>query len=418
MRRTKVFFVCPGLGHVARGYETFTREAFDALRGDDRLDAALFKGAGPAADRERALWCLRRNQLVARWLGASVFRDGYYMECATFALSLLSHLARQRPDVVYYSDGTVGNLLWRWRRLTNWPYKLLLCNGGQLGPPAFPRIDHVQQVLAVDYEESIRAGRPAGDMTLLPLGFRIDPDFTPLTPSGLARLRTRLGLPVGRPIVLTVGVIDRSIKRMDYVVREVAALGSPRPFLLMLGQRGHESPGVLELADELLGPTGYRCQTVSADSVRDYYDASDAFVLGSPREGFGRVLVEALARGLPCLATDRPFARLVLGEHGYYADFDQPGELTRLLEMVLAEEMASGRAAIRHAAAYDSYSWDRLRPQYVNMIERCAGESVEATYGRDLSARASAAGLPGLDGRKLSRLRMIPHKIVPADPDC
>jgi len=376
MRQTKVFFVCPGLGHIARGYETFTREAFDVLRGDDRLDADLFKGAGLAADRERAVWCLRRNQVAARWLGASVLRDGYYIECATFALSLLSHLARRRPDVVFYSDGVVGNLLWRWRRLMNWRYKLLLCNGGQLGPPAFPRINHVQQVLAADYEESIRAGRPAENMTLLPLGFQIDSEFCPLSPAGRAALRARLGLPVGRPVVLTVGVVDRSIKRMDYIVREVAALDPPRPFLLMLGQRSEESPGVLELADKLLGPAGFQCRTVPADTIHDYYDASDAFVLASPKEGFGRVLVEALARGLPCLATDRPFARLVLGEHGHYADFDRAGELARLLATVLAVGNAPDGAATRHAAAYDRYSWDRLRPRYVDMIERCARGTV------------------------------------------
>jgi len=30
--RTKVCLICPGLGRIARGYETFTRETFDALK--------------------------------------------------------------------------------------------------------------------------------------------------------------------------------------------------------------------------------------------------------------------------------------------------------------------------------------------------------------------------------------------------
>ncbi len=63
MRRTKVFFVCAGLGHIARGHETITREVFEALCGDDRLDGDSFKGAGPMGDRERAVCCLRRNRI-------------------------------------------------------------------------------------------------------------------------------------------------------------------------------------------------------------------------------------------------------------------------------------------------------------------------------------------------------------------
>ena len=97
MRRTKVFLVCPGLGHIARGYETFARECFDALVPDDRLDLNLYKGAGPAADRERALWCLRRNRLATRVLGKAIGRDAYYVEQTAFALGLIGQLMRRAP---------------------------------------------------------------------------------------------------------------------------------------------------------------------------------------------------------------------------------------------------------------------------------------------------------------------------------
>ena len=41
----RVFIPCSGLGRVARGFETFTREVSDALRGDARLDIRVFAGA-------------------------------------------------------------------------------------------------------------------------------------------------------------------------------------------------------------------------------------------------------------------------------------------------------------------------------------------------------------------------------------
>ena len=374
--RVRTLLVCPGLGHVQRGFESFTEECFEALRDDDRLDLDLFKGGGTAADREHTLWCLRRDRAAARLLGATIRRDSYYVEQTTFALALISHLGRLRPDVIFFSDGVVGNLLWRWRSLCRGRFKLLLSNGGPLGPPNFSRIDYIHQVSAVYYDESLRAGRPAETQTLIPYGFRIDPHFHPLNQGERAALRHKLGLPVDRPVVLSVGAINKSHKRMDYIVKEVASLYNPRPFLIMLGQREAETAAVLATADELLGSTGHLFRTVPADEVQDYYDAADVFVLGSLSEGFGRVYVEALARGLRCLAHDYLGSRYVLREHGRYEDFTRSGALAGLLAKVLAEGNSESEAATRHAAARERLSWDRLRDNYVEMILQCAAKPV------------------------------------------
>ncbi len=376
MRRTKVFFVCPGLGHIARGYETFTREAFDVLRGDDRLDADLFKGAGSMADRERAVWCLRRNRAATRALGTMIRRDAYYDEQTTFALALLPQLVRLRPDVIYFSDGVVGNLLWRWRRLSRARYKLLLSNGGPLGPPAFPRFDHVHQVSEVYHEESLQAGRPAETQTLIPYGFRIDPQFRPLRPDERAALRRKLGLPADRQVVLSVGALNRSHKRMDYVIREVASLPTPRPYLLLLGNVEPESPPIIRLGNELLGADGFRAATVPQAEIPAYYRSADTFVLGSLKEGFGRVYVEALTHGLPCLAHDYPGARLVLGEHGLFGDLRADGVLAGLIRGLLLVEETDSERQNRHESAYERFSWERLRDSYIEMIRRCAAEPI------------------------------------------
>jgi glycosyltransferase involved in cell wall biosynthesis len=369
--RTRAFLVCTGLGHVNRGYETFTRECFDALRQTDRLDLYLFKGAGSAGAHERAVGCLRRDQVATRLVAAILHRDEYYVENATFVLALLPHLHRWRPSVVYFSDCHLGNLLWRWRRLTGSQFRLLASNGGPIGPPDFPRFDHVHQVLSGCFDEAVQAGRSPESMTLLPYGFALAPQFASVPSAARSVLRRRLGLPQERPVVLTVGAIKHTHKRMDYVVREVAALPQPRPFLVMLGQHEAETPDILAAADRLLGPGGYLCRTVPAAAVGAYYDAADAFVHGSLTEGFGRVLVEAASRGLPCLAADRPFAREVLGQGGYLADLSKPGALALLLGRVLAQGPNPERAAAVYADLYARLSWDRLAPRYADMIERC-----------------------------------------------
>jgi glycosyltransferase involved in cell wall biosynthesis len=159
---------------------------------------------------------------------------------------------------------------------------------------------------------------------------------------------------------------------MDYLVKEIASIPGPRPFLVMLGQRDQETPFVLEIADQSLGSTEYICRNVPMAETRDYYQVADVFALASLKEGFGRVLAEALSHGLACLAASQPFAREVLGRNGYLADFSRPGELAILLKRVLAHESSPELAASRHADAYDRLSWDRLRPKYAEMIVRCA----------------------------------------------
>jgi len=383
-RRLRVFLVCPGLGHVNRGFETFTAECFDALRGDSRLDLYLYKGAGPTADRERAVWCLRRNRAATRALGTMIRRDAYYVEQTTFALALLPQLVRLRPDVIFFSDGVVGNLLWRWRRLSRGRFKLLLSNGGPLGPPAFPRFDHVHQVSEVYHKESLQAGRPAETQTLIPYGFRIGPQFRPLSLDERAALRRKLGLPADRPVLLCVGAVNRSHKRMDYVVREVASLPTSRPYLLLLGNVEPESPPIIRLGNELLGADGFRAATVPQVEMSAYYRAADTFVLASLTEGFGRVYVEALAHGLPCMAHDYAGARLVLGEHGLFGDLRADGVLAGLIRGLRLVEDTETERPVRHRSAYERFSWERLRDRYVEMIQRCSVEpiSLDARTGQ------------------------------------
>jgi glycosyltransferase involved in cell wall biosynthesis len=381
-RRIRVALVCPGLGHVNRGFETFTAECFDALRGDGLLDLHLYKGAGLAADREHVAWCLRRDRAASRAIGKVIGRDAYYVEQVAFTLALLPQLVRLRPNVIYFSDGVVGNYLWRWRRLSRGGFKLLLSNGGPLGPPAFPRFDHVHQVSEVYYEESLNAGRPAETQTLIPYGFRIDPQLRPLSLDDRAALRARLGIPSDRPVVLSVGAINHSHKRMDYVIREVASLPPPRPYLLLLGNLEPESPALIRMGNELLGANGFRATTVPLAETPAYYRAADAFVLASLHEGFGRAYVESLSHGLRCLAHDCPGARFVVGERGFFGDFRGDGALARLIRALRAGEDLETERQARHRSAYERFSWERLRESYMEMIRHCAAETNHGGPGR------------------------------------
>jgi glycosyltransferase involved in cell wall biosynthesis len=367
----KVFLVCTGVGVISRGIETFARECFDGLHGRIGLHIELFKGAGAEAPEEHRLWNLPRTGHAAAWMGRLIRRNSYVAEQLSSFLPLVRAIRRGRPDIVFYSDSNLGFQLHRWRRCIGVPFRLLFSNGGPCGPP-FDRTDHVQQVAPYYRERALRAGEPASKQSLVPYGITV-PSGPPLTdPAARRELRRRLDLPVYQPIVLSVGWISAAHKRMDYLIREVASLPPPRPFLLMLGHIDAASPPVLHQAREMLGPTGFAARSVPYADVSPYYQTADLFTLASLQEGFGRVYLEALLHGLPAVVHDHPVTRYVLGPEGTFAALNEPGALSVALRESLSTAPDPGSMARRREYVRRRFSWDTLAPAYLDMFRACS----------------------------------------------
>jgi hypothetical protein len=236
----RVFLLCSGLGHVRRGYESFTEECFTALSPHPELDISLFQGGNTSIAPATTLWNLPRNHPFTKRLATlsregSNFSDPYFCEQASFCLSLIPHLHRQKPDVIFFSDFVLGTMLWHWRRISKLSYKLLFSNGAPNGPP-FSRMDHVQHLTPTHYQTALDAGEVASKHSLVPYGIHIEPKYTRLAQSDREAIRRKLGLPLDRPLILSVGAINKAHKRMDYLIQEVARLPEPRPYLILLGQ--------------------------------------------------------------------------------------------------------------------------------------------------------------------------------------
>ena len=54
------------------------------------------------------------------------------------------------------------------------------------------------------------------------------------------------------------------------------------------------------------------------NDVQSYYSAAQIYVLSSRWEGFGLVLVEAMAHGLPIVSSDLPTSKEIMGDFGIY----------------------------------------------------------------------------------------------------
>jgi 1,2-diacylglycerol 3-alpha-glucosyltransferase len=368
--RIKLFFSCSGIGIMNRGIESFFREAFDGLKGAEGLEIRLLKGGEDEAPAESLLWNLPRTGFIAEILGKAARRNGYVIEQWSTFFGVVRLIRKHRPQIIFYSDANLGYLLYWFRKQIGVPYRLLYSNGGPCSPP-FSRTDFVHQVAPYYLEHALSAGEPAHKHFLVPYGLNVGPSPLPLTDEKRSSLRARLGLPVDRSIVLSVGWIQRRHKRMHYVIEEVARLSQPRPYLQLIGAIDKGSEEIIELGYRLLGRDGFGAQSVPYRSVFDYYRAADLFVLASLEEGFGRVYLEALEHGLPVIAHRHPVMEYVLGDAGTLADLGRSGELAGLILRELSLLRSPEKMKKRWESVRDRFSWPVLAPAYAQMFRAC-----------------------------------------------
>ncbi len=179
-------------------------------------------------------------------------------------------------------------------------------------------------------------------------------------------LKVRYTIPLTKKIVLSVGALNTTHKRMDYVIEEVSRLDNVH--LIMLGQPDEQETAFITALAERKLNGNVTIRTVDKPAVAAYYACADVFVLGSLNEGFGRVYIEALSAGLPVCAHDCALTRELLGNYGHFADFTKGGALFELLQPILQVQTPEAIRQERHRFAYAAYSWSVLKKRYLSMF--------------------------------------------------
>lgn len=369
---TRAFIMCPGVGHIGRGYESFSRELFEELVQDPDIDLTLVKGAGPSSQKEVRAWCIKRTSRWATSIGKLLHQPAYHVEQISFFVSSLPLLLSRKPQVIVYSDFFLGVLLWYLKKYLHLRYKLLFSNGAPNGPP-FSRCDLVQQLLPLYKDEAVKAGENPNRHVVLPYAIEM-PTSPQLNAKEKSEKKKELGIQQEK-VILCVAAINDSHKRISYLLHEVMTLNDPSICLVVLGQQNEESPAIIQKGKQGL-PSRFVAKTVVSKELADYYEAADLFVLPSLTEGLPRVMLEALSYGLPVLSHDYPVGREVLQHWGNYADFTKTGDLTNLIQSVWNNPLSFDFQTAQDRRAYiqKQYSWETLKQQYKEMILQLANQ--------------------------------------------
>jgi glycosyltransferase involved in cell wall biosynthesis len=130
-----------------------------------------------------------------------------------------------------------------------------------------------------------------------------------------------------RPIIFTVGALT-SYKNIPSVIKAVSYLKSS---LLLIGSGELEDEITQDLSQ--LDNEFSWIKHLEPSKLPAYYRASHIFCFTpDPQEAFGRVYLEAMAAGLPIVASDDPIRRKIIGNSGYFVDPHDSVDIARGIE--------------------------------------------------------------------------------------
>jgi glycosyltransferase involved in cell wall biosynthesis len=336
-----------------------------ARRAGGRIDLVVDAPSGGVSDH---------GGLVVHRTGSG--RLGY----PSAALRLAREAAgRRMPDLIAAQDPFLTALAgWRLRRALRRPlliqnHSSILFNPLWLSErPLFHRALHLTARMLLPRADAWRVvntaerrmyverlGLPAGKVKVIPVPCDLESSSSRLLTAAVERMRGRLRLPPDAPIILWAGRPVR-FKRLPVLYAAFAKVRAsfPAARLVIAGRRALAQEDLARREAELgIADLTVWVEDLAHAELAGLYGAAAVFLFPSRYEGFGRVLVEAGAAGLPAVATATAGATDIVreGVTGYLTPVEDAGALADRAGRLLADP------GLRARMGADAREWVRAQ---------------------------------------------------------
>lgn len=226
---------------------------------------------------------------------------------------------------------------------------------------------------------------PSSRISVVPCGV----DTDQFRPGDREAARRRIGLESDEPVVLYVGRIER-LKGIDVLVRAASQVESCYQLVILGGDAkdAERKRGLMKLARDLgVCQRIHFLDAVPHEELPLYYSAADICVVPSYYESFGLVAVEAMACGVPVIASRVGGLKDTVqdGRTGYLVPWRCPEPFAEKLELLLSNDSlrrSMGAEAREFARRYD---W----PEVAAGVEAVYHELVSAYRGETVGAHVA-----------------------------
>jgi len=244
------------------------------------------------------------------------------------------------------------------------------------------RAEYLTAISSATEQRFLEAGVPDAKITRIPNGV----DFGRFLGADVnsSDVRRRYGLPMQGKMILTVGS-DRPAKGHKFIPETLAHLRARGRDLFWVIVGGGpatmaplaESAGVTAQLFVIppVGNSDLHSGKSPSDEVIALYRSADLFVMPSLSEGFGMAALEAMAAGLPVLASDVGGLPSFIA-HGENGLLVPPGDIESLeAAIVRVLDSSDGGARLGKSAlsTAESHDWSEVSDQYIQLYRRATG---------------------------------------------
>jgi len=331
----------------------------------------------------------RVNTRVIAWGGSQVALPAFLL----YALVAAMRICRQGVRLVHLGDALLSPIGWVLQRLFKTPV-FVTVHGLDITYAAFPyqrvvprlvrQFRHVVCVSQPTLRACVERGIPASICTVISHGVEIRSDL-PAKSDARVRLSQLAGQNLETStLLLTVGRLVPRKGVAAFIRNVLPTLSARMPSLHYLIAGAGPDRGAIEKAvrEQNLEARVHMLGCVEEGDLAIVYRAADVFVAPNvpwpgDMEGFGLVVLEAAAMGLPVVASDLEGLRdaVVPGQNGVPLPHDRPDRWIDELAALLADGQLRaqvGEKARQYVAA--NHSWSVMADRYLSLFETILAE--------------------------------------------
>ena len=231
--------------------------------------------------------------------------------------------ATRGVDVVHSHEGRGVYAAWLRNEVSGTPYIITRRVNNPLGDSGLTRRAYTRAACVASVAADVARIVEQFDERIKSCVIHSSSSGLPVDPATAKSIRDRFP---GKWIIGNVGALDNAQKGQEYIIEVARRLESSHPLFQFLLVGGGDDEAMLR---ELAGGLGNVAFTGWVDNVGDHLAAFDLFILPSNREGIGGILLDAMDRALPIIASRVGGLPEIVrdGENGLLIDPRSPEQL-------------------------------------------------------------------------------------------